>query len=85
MKPCSMGKVVIASTKAADGIPAIPGKHLIIADSAEEFLTAIANFMEHPETIAQISSDAKAFIQENFNILAIGSELIDFYKELIHD
>jgi Glycosyltransferase len=79
------GKVVIASTKAADGIPAIPGKHLIIADSAEEFLTAIANFMEHPETIAQISSDAKAFIQENFNILAIGSELIDFYKELIHD
>lgn len=78
------GKVVIASAKAADGIPAIPGKHLIIADNADEFLTALTNLTEHPETISQISADATAFIQEKFNILAIGSDVIDFYKELIH-
>jgi glycosyltransferase involved in cell wall biosynthesis len=76
------GLAVISSAKAAEGIPAIPGKHLLLADSPDDFLSAITSILEDPTLLAKLSVSAMDFVREKFNILAIGSELINFYKEI---
>ena len=79
------GVVVIASAKAVTGIPAKPGIHLLIANTADEYLSALTSLLADNELIRKISENALALIRENFDILAIGSQLTDFYKEIRND
>jgi polysaccharide biosynthesis protein PslH len=76
------GKVVIASYKAIEGIPAVPGLHFLLANTIQEFVDSIGLvFSENFDPIS-FSNHAKILIKEKFNILALASELIDFYNEL---
>jgi polysaccharide biosynthesis protein PslH len=76
------GKVVIASSKAIDGIPAISGQHFLKADTIDEYVSQINLLLNSSDLISQISSNAKVLINEKFNILAIASKLIDFYNNV---
>ena len=76
------GKIVIASAKAISGIPAVDGEHLFIAESAIDYLNHIKNLISNPNHIEIISENAMKFIQERFNILAITSQLMDFYQDI---
>lgn len=76
---------VIASSKAVEGIPAMAGHHLLIANTAEEFLIEISRLIDNPDLIAQISTNALSFVREKFDILAICSALTDFYTQIAND
>jgi glycosyltransferase involved in cell wall biosynthesis len=76
---------VIASAKAVDGIPAISGQHLLIANTADEFVKEISRLIENPVLITKISDNALNFVREKFDILAICSELTDFYTQIAND
>jgi polysaccharide biosynthesis protein PslH len=76
------GKVVIASSKAIEGIPAVSGIHFLMANTIQEFVDSVGLvFSENFDPIS-FSNHAKILIKEKFNILALASELIDFYNEL---
>jgi glycosyltransferase involved in cell wall biosynthesis len=76
------GKVVIASSKAAEGIPVVSGQHLLLADTIDEFVNQISLLLSNVNLIKQISYNAKELIREKFNILAITSDLIDFFNNV---
>jgi glycosyltransferase involved in cell wall biosynthesis len=76
------GVVVIASAKAAEGIPAISGKHLLLAETATDYVNHLHHLMTHAALIENISANAKQLVNEKFNILAIASELTEFYNNL---
>jgi polysaccharide biosynthesis protein PslH len=76
------GKIVIASAKAISGIPAVDGEHLFVAESAIDYLNHIKNLISNPNCIEIISENAMKFIQERFNILAITSQLMNFYQDI---
>jgi len=79
------GLVVIASAKAVEGIPAISGQHLLIANTPEDFLNEITRVFGDTSLMDKLSANAMAFVRENFDILVIGSELIDFYNQISND
>jgi glycosyltransferase involved in cell wall biosynthesis len=76
------GKVVIGSSKAISGISVVPGRHLLFAETAEEYLAHINNLISNTNIIKEISDNAIALVRERFNILAITSELVNFYREI---
>jgi glycosyltransferase involved in cell wall biosynthesis len=76
------GKVVIGSSKAVSGIPAVTGQHLLLAETAEDYLNHIKNLISKPGLIKEISDNAQAFVRERFNILAITSDLVTFYRKI---
>jgi glycosyltransferase involved in cell wall biosynthesis len=43
------GLPVVSTTIGAEGLPAVPGEHLLIADTPAEFLTAIEKVLDSPE------------------------------------
>jgi glycosyltransferase involved in cell wall biosynthesis len=77
------GKVVIGSSKAVSGIPAVNGQHILLAETADDYLNHIKNLISNPGLIKEISDNAMALVREKFNILAITSDLINFYRRIV--
>jgi polysaccharide biosynthesis protein PslH len=77
------GLVVIASAKALAGIPAVHGSEVLIADSPEEYVQGITSLMEDQPLITQLSTNAMDFVLKKYNISTIGSELNEFYREIL--
>lgn len=78
------GMVVIASSKAVEGIPAIHEKHLLIADSADAFVNEIDKVISNPAFLSEISANAVKMVREKFDIRIIASDLVKFYNEIIY-
>ena len=75
------GNVIVASTKACEGISVQNDKHLRIANSIDEFVSAIETSIKQPETNIHLLVEAKILINENFDNLVLTSKLVNFYRQ----
>lgn len=84
LEAMALGVIVISTTIGTEGIGAIDGTHLYIADSPEMFL-AIVQKLQTSEAIilTNMSKNARVFVQENFSSDALATHLINKYEELI--
>jgi glycosyltransferase involved in cell wall biosynthesis len=77
----SYGKVIVSTSIGAEGIPAENGKEICIADTSNEFVSAIQAIILQPETIDEISQNAQNFITRCFDNSLIIKNLIEFYQK----
>lgn len=63
----AMGKPVVATSMANEGIGATPGEHLLIADSPREFAAHILWLFKDAHRRAALGSAARAFIEANWS------------------
>jgi polysaccharide biosynthesis protein PslH len=78
----ALGSVVISTRIGAEGIPAIHGTHILLADSKEEFLHALSFIFSQPQKLNEISLNARKFVEEHFNAQKFGSEYLLFLENL---
>ncbi len=76
----ALGRVVITTEIGAEGIPAINGQHLLIANNAEEFERQLNWCFENPAAAAKIGKQARSFIQHSFDLSEIGKQVYTAYK-----
>lgn len=70
------GLPVISTTVGAEGIGGfVPGKHLLIADAAEDFVRHLTHLMKSPETLSELSANARAFYIEHQSSTAVATRL----------
>lgn len=74
---------IVATSIAAEGIPAQSEKELIIADSAERFTKACIRLLQSSEMANQLAKYGCDFARKNYDNNAISTKLISFYKELL--
>jgi glycosyltransferase involved in cell wall biosynthesis len=79
----SIGKTVIATTIAAEGIMYEDGKNIIIANSAEEFASAVKCCVENPDKCKSIGDEAYKLIAERYSNDQVVNQLVTLYKEII--
>lgn len=79
----SIGKTVIATTIAAEGIMYENGKNIIIANTPEEFADAIKFCMENPEKCKEIGQQAYALIAERYSNDSIVKQLVSLYQQVL--
>jgi glycosyltransferase involved in cell wall biosynthesis len=79
----SIGKAVIATTIAAEGIMYEDGKNIIIANSAEEFASAVKYCVENPDKCKSIGDEAYKLIAERYSNDQVVNQLVTLYKEII--
>ena len=63
----AMGRPVVASPGAFEGIDAVPGRDLCVAGSAEEQLDAVLTLFEEPEEAAAMGRAARAPMVERYS------------------
>ena len=77
----ALGKVIIATSVAAEGIPVIDGKHMLIANTPQEMIAQIGRCLTDKALALEISKNAAIFAQEQFSRKHLTEKLISFYHE----
>jgi glycosyltransferase involved in cell wall biosynthesis len=60
------GVPVVSTTIGAEGLPAIHGEHLLIADQPEEFAGAVSSLLAFPELRSRLGRAGRALYEKNF-------------------
>ncbi len=77
------GRPVISSAIGAEGINAVDGAHLLIADTPDAFARQIRRLLKDKDEARRMGTHARAFIRENYDNKKLVSDLIDFYKTIM--
>jgi glycosyltransferase involved in cell wall biosynthesis len=78
----ALGKCIIATSLGAQGIEAINGEHIIIAETAEEFKEQISNLIKNPNEIIRIGKNARRLVKEKYDYKKIIDETLQFFQSL---
>ncbi len=78
----ALGKPVITTTLGKEGIEASHEKHLLIADTPEEFLIAVQRVFEDASFKVNLGEEAKKFVEDYYDHNHNAEKLIAKYKEL---
>ena len=66
LEALAMGKAVVSTTIGAEGLEVVPEEHLLIADDAQSFATAIGRFFQDPK-LRQCSGNAgRALVEKKY-------------------
>lgn len=76
----ALGKTIITTSMGVEGIAAVSGRDLLVADTAPEFASALKRCLENPAFFEQIGKNARIFATENFDYRTISRNLLDFYR-----
>ena len=60
LEAMALGVPVVASRLAAGGVDAVPGEHLLVADSVDEQVEAIASLLEKPKERSRLAAAGRA-------------------------
>src|SRR5439155_4167819 len=60
LEAMAMGVPVVSSRAAAGGVDAIPGEHLLVADTAQDMFDAILRVIENPAERARLADAGRA-------------------------
>jgi polysaccharide biosynthesis protein PslH len=75
-----MSECAIITTRiGAEGIMCEDGKHLLLAENAEEFAESVTNLLSGEINVVEIGKNAREFIQKHHNNKQLISELESFY------
>ena len=75
----ALGKIVIATTIALEGIDYTPNKDVIVADTKEEFIAAIKWCLANKEEAKLIGENAYQFIRDKYDNNIIIKDLISIF------
>lgn len=67
LEAMAMGKPVVASDSAAEGIDATSGEHFLIARSAGEEAQLVCDLLNEPERAGRLGAQAKALIHSEYS------------------
>lgn len=81
LEAMSMGKPVVATSKACSAITAVDGKSVLLADQPGDFAARIIELLASPGKRQEIGKNASGYVQENHDWEAISSRLVDIYQE----
>jgi glycosyltransferase involved in cell wall biosynthesis len=81
----SMGKAVVSTTLGAEGLELSHGKHLLIADTPEEFAHAVADLIENPEQRRELGEAGRLLVESRYRWQEIAKVQSAFLESFVKD
>jgi len=79
----ALGKVIVSTSKGADGILFTHNENILIADTPEDFAQALLFCLESPELRKKLSKNAKILFEKQYQLSPVGAQTVGFYEKLI--
>jgi glycosyltransferase involved in cell wall biosynthesis len=79
----AMGKAIVSTTLGAEGIEAVPGRDLLIADEPEAFADAVNRLLADPVLAARIGQSGRQLAVERYAWSGAASALEGFYRQVL--
>ena len=71
LEAMGMGLPVVSTSAGAEGIEAVSGEHILIADSPAQFVAAIAMLSENPDRAQRMTRAARELVERRYSIDAM--------------
>lgn len=81
----AMGKTVITTSKGLEGIEAVDGDQVLVADDENAFADKVNWAIQNPVASVEIGGRAQAFIRNKYNSRLIAESLLDAYRYVTSD
>jgi len=79
----AMGKPLVATGMAVEGLDLVQEEHYLRAESAEEYLAQITRLENDPHLCQTLSSAGQQYVREHFSWDVIGEMLAHTYREAV--
>lgn len=80
LEAMALGRLVVTTSIGLEGISAIHGEQVLIADTAEQFIAQIKKTHEEPLISKQLGQNARNLISGHFDSLLIAKKLLESYQ-----
>lgn len=80
----AMSRCIIATTMAAEGIDCVPGKDILIANTADEFYRSILQCITNPNRWKEIGENARKTVERDHDISATTQRMLNVYTSLVN-
>lgn len=78
----AMGKAVVASRIAAEGLPLVPGRHFLEANEPSEAVAAVTELLRDRNRRAALGAAGRRLVEESFSWPAVADEVEDRLAEI---
>jgi polysaccharide biosynthesis protein PslH len=85
MEALGFGRAVVATRVAAEGLEVINGKHLVLAETDDEFADAIIDLLGKPESRAALAANARAWAENHLTWTAAIQAYEGLYEAMLQD
>jgi polysaccharide biosynthesis protein PslH len=82
LEAMAMQRPVVATSLAAEGLAAAPGRDIVVADGAAAFAAAVASLLADPDRAASIAAAGRALVETRYTWEACAAAYAALYAEL---
>ena len=68
------GTPVVSTSKGAEGLEIEDGRHLLIADTPQDFAAAVGRLREDPRLYSKLRKNARALVEEKYDWAVLGAK-----------
>jgi sugar transferase (PEP-CTERM/EpsH1 system associated) len=79
----AMGMAIVSTEIGIEGIDAMPGKHLMVANHPDEFAEKVIYLLENPTIRLELGRNARKLVEEKYNWDKIVADLDKTYQQLL--
>ncbi len=67
LEAMALGTPVVSTSKGAEGLQAVDGKHLLIADEPDRFASEVIHILQDEQFLRQLASNALELVKEHYD------------------
>lgn len=82
LESLAAGTPVVTTTLGVEGIEALPGEHLLVADEPEAFATAVRSIMGDESLARKLRQQGRQLVESKYGWPPICDRLLDVYRDL---
>lgn len=82
MEGLALGRAIVATPIAAEGLECVHGEQLLIADGLSEWMNALSDVIESTQLRSSLAAKGREHVRLNFDERSVTAKLINFYREI---
>ena len=83
LEAMALGRVVLGTSIALEGIPAQDGRQVLLANTPEDFVRQVSFLLEKPELAARLGTAARDLIQSAFDYRDVARKMISSIARIV--
>lgn len=84
LEAMALGTPVVATSKGAEGLEAVDGEHLLLADDPAAFAAATLRLLREPALRARLAANARRLVEARYDWSHIGASFVDLVEHACH-
>jgi len=80
LEAMAMGKAIVATTLACEGIPVVPEHDVVLCDTADDFASQVIALLQNGKRREELGRAARAFVKQHFDWQTVTTPLRRVYE-----